>query len=475
MPNVAILVGNTDYLTLTKLECCAADLATMKELLEATEKYEAIEIIQNADANDLKAKIRAAVDKTKSPGELFFYFTGHGYLYEEEFFYCATKFDSNRPNETGLSTTELHTLLRLANADVVVKVADACNSGTHLIKSDIGLTQQNKQGFKNLIQISSCLDSQSSLTGHPLSLFTEKFRNAALSKTAGVVHYMDVISALRDQFIGSNGQIPFFVQQGTGREEFVDDAHKLDKVRETIKQRAAAAVASTTPEALPPARPPTLTELLTSTEVKLATPERMSGFTAAFFDRLKDSLSKVDFSEFFQLEFTEHDSFKELTSERFIIEVLSREKRADNFVTVEISQKRRRTNPLLSPAIMSALSGWYDDDQFVKMYDLELNCQMDRAQLRVTLTPKFSALQRIMLVVTCAPSLEICYVFELATLHMLRDFGKFDSDGTNAVKRWYKFDWNESTDGVVKKITDALSDIVTGHVENTAKRLAGRG
>jgi hypothetical protein len=34
--------------------------------------------------------------------------------------------------------------------------------------------------------------------------------------------------------------------------------------------------------------------------------------------------------------------------------------------------------------MMSALSGWYDDDQFVEMYDLELNSQMARAQLRVT-------------------------------------------------------------------------------------------
>ncbi|MDE2013295.1 MAG: caspase family protein [Alphaproteobacteria bacterium] len=471
MSNIAILVGNTNYRALANLECCAADLAAMKELLEATEKYDTLEIIQNVDASELKAKIRGGVDKAKSPTELFFYFTGHGYVHADEFFFCATKFDPSRPNETGLSTTELHTLLRLANADVVVKVVDACNSGTHLIKSDIGLTQQNKQGFKNLIQISSCLDSQSSLTGHPLSLFTEKFRNASLSKTSGVVHYMDVIGALRDQFIGNDGQTPFFVQQGTGREEFVDDAHKFDKVRETIEQRTAA-VALASPAALP-TRSQTLTELLTLTEAKLATAEAMSVFVAIFFDKLKEKLSKADFSEYFQLEFAEHDTFKELTTQRFIIEVMSREKRADNFVTAEISRKRRRANPLLNSAAMSALYGWYDDDQFIEAYDLELNCQMARVQLRATLTPKFSTLQRIVLVVTCAPSLGICYVFEVATLHMLYDFGKYDNDGTNAVKRWYKFAWNESTDGVVEKITNKLSEIVTAHIKNTAKRLEG--
>lgn len=116
--------------------------------------------------------------------------------------------------------------------------------------------------------------------------------------------------------------------------------------------------------------------------------------------------------------------------------------------------------------------GFYDDEQYVEMYDLELNCKMPRAQMRVTLTPKFSTLQRIVLVITCAPSLENCYVFEIATQHMQHDFGKYDSDGTKAVQRWYKFDWNESTDGVVKKISETLSQTVRSHIESTIKRLS---
>eukprot|EP01035_Chromulina_nebulosa_P063283 gene63283-86576_t len=111
----------------------------MKELLLATGKYDTIEVIENAYANDLKARIRSATEDAQAADELFFYYTGHCYTYEEEFFYCAFDFDTNRPNESGLSTSDLHTLLRLASADAVVKVVDACNSGTHLIKSDIGL------------------------------------------------------------------------------------------------------------------------------------------------------------------------------------------------------------------------------------------------------------------------------------------------------------------------------------------------
>jgi hypothetical protein len=62
-------------------------------------------------------------------------------------------------------------------------------------------------------------------------------------------------------------------------------------------------------------------------------------------------------------------------------------------------------------------------------------------------------------------------VFEVATQHMLHDFGKYDIDGTKAIQRWYEFEWEESADDVIRKISDTLSGIVKSHIENTAKRL----
>ena len=76
MPNIAILIGNTDYHSLSRLDCCHDDLLTMRELLAATEKYLDIELIENAEADDLKTRIRVAIDKAQSPTELFFYYTG---------------------------------------------------------------------------------------------------------------------------------------------------------------------------------------------------------------------------------------------------------------------------------------------------------------------------------------------------------------------------------------------------------------
>ncbi len=229
---------------------------------------------------------------------------------------------------------------------------------------------------------------------------------------------------------------------------------------------------STLTDSLPAAASPTLPELLTLAESKLVTSDVMTTFVATFFDNLKNQLAKADFSKFFQLEFIEHDDFRESTAKRFIVDILSREKRGDNFVTAEISRKSRRGNPLLGPAL--AIAGLFDSEQYTEEYHLELNCKMSRAQLCATLTPKFSTLQRIVLVVTCAPSLETSYVFEVVTQHMLRDFGKYDADGSKAIQRWYKFDWRESTDGVVRKISDALSEIVRNQIENTATRLSSK-
>jgi len=101
VPNVAILVGNSQYQTLGALDCCGEDVRAIKELLDATEKFDGIEVLLDADSTKLRDGIRATVDAYQGIGELFFYFTGHGFQHDGEFFFCATNFDNKRPNETG--------------------------------------------------------------------------------------------------------------------------------------------------------------------------------------------------------------------------------------------------------------------------------------------------------------------------------------------------------------------------------------
>ena len=64
LANVAILVGNTEYQTLGNLSCCGNDVAAVKELIDATDKFESVELLLNKDSAQLKERIRAAIECT---------------------------------------------------------------------------------------------------------------------------------------------------------------------------------------------------------------------------------------------------------------------------------------------------------------------------------------------------------------------------------------------------------------------------
>jgi hypothetical protein len=453
---------------MTKLECCHADVHAVHELLKATEKFDEVVIIENAESDALKLQLRNALDKVDTPEELFLYFTGHGHVHEMEFYHCATNFDAKRPNETGLSTTELHTLLRPSNAGLVVKVIDACYSGTPLVKSERIWLPMTKDGFHNLIQIASSLDTQTSLSGDPLSAFTRKFRDAALRKTEGPVFYTDIMSTLRDSFIDNDSQTPHFVSQGTGREQFIDDAKRLEHLRASLEEARTADVAQTQAEQLAEPPPTSLLERLQTADTKIVTSKLMSRFVGSFFDNLIRKLSGGDFGDFYSHDVIEHSRFEEVTAEKSIIGVLQKEKRADNFVTAHYSRKLRNPNPLLG----RVLQEYFDDDAYVETWDLRLNCTMERAQLKITLTPKFNNLQRLVLVVTCAPSLDRCYIFEITTQHMLQDFGKFDTGGRQLSNRWWNRAWTESTDDIVQQIAAKFDEATRKQLEDAETRLS---
>ena len=195
----------------------------------------------------------------------------------------------------------------------------------------------------------------------------------------------------------------------------------------------------------------------------------MSRFVGSFFDDVINKISTDEFAEFFNVERTEHARFEEATAEKFIIRVLSNEKRADNFVTVNYSRRLRTRNPTFPSTLFDA---YLDSDRFEEVWDLYLNCTMERTQLKITFTPKFTNLQRIALVVTCAPSLDHCYIFEVATQHRLRDFGKYDSDGPETSRRWWKCIWSEGPGSVASQISSKFGEAVRNQLETAEKRLA---
>jgi hypothetical protein len=321
------------------------------------------------------------IDAHKSISEIFFYYTGHGFMRGPEFYYCATDFDDKRPNETGLANSELHVLLRSFEADLVVKVIDACSSGVLLIKSDGAFLPVHKGVFKNILQLASCLDSQSSFTGDPLSLFTEKFRGATLRKTEGIVYYTDIISALRDDFLENDDQTPHFVSQMTGREQFVDNAAKLSALRSKLAAPLAVVTATTETNVAQPVV--NELEVLTGAEGRFAQKDLAQEFIAKLFENISHKTSSEElFGQLFTSEAIIHSDFKEPTAREFIIRVLSGEKRPDEFVTVG-NPKSRTPWGFASLAAMS-LSSMLSEDPF-RDYELRLNCQIDKVQLKISI------------------------------------------------------------------------------------------
>ena len=482
MPSTAILIGNSTYLSENDLPCCRDDVLVMEELLEATNRFDNVVRCLDLDADAMRDAVRNALPQDEKQDHLFFFFSGHGAQIDGEFYYCGTGFDLKRPNETGVSHSDLHGLFRTASPTTLVVVIDACYSGMPLVKRNIPPPPLVKDGFRNVFQFASSMNDQTSMGGVPLSDYTRAFVEASIRKSEGAIFYTDISNVLRDSFLQNSGQTPFFVYQGTGRETLVEDATVLNNFRTLLEKRLA------TPEVTSgdvtdldrttsdsnsneeiSTEAPTTMQLLLAAETKLGSPTQMKKFIGELFDGLSARISDEDFAELFEIAVAEHSGYYEPTSEEFIIRVLARESRPDRLVTAEIKREKRKNDPLaaMSAGIFAALNQDYSE-----RFDLKLNCYLERAQIKISLTPKFRTLQRLVLVMSCAPSLEHCYVFEMVTKHPRSDWDEFSTEGEEVVKRWYKLGWEDNTGSLVAKVCSGLIASVDNHIRETTKRLS---
>lgn len=468
MSNIAVIIGNAKYTSQNELPCCVNDATAMTELLQAVGKFDKICTLTNRLADAIRSSIRNELESADDIDECFFYFSGHGIEIKDEFFYCGTEFDIARPNETGLSNTELLTILRDYNPKLVVKVIDACNSGTSLIKGDTPVILDGKGMLNDVIQIASCQSSQVSLTGNPLSPFTKHFCQAAIRRSSGPIFYTDIINTIRDDFLNDQNQTPHFVSQGTGRAKFATDAADLsgfsaDFMKKWGDQASTLVVATTANTASQ-----TMLQLIQEAENHFVIPEDAEQYIAELFDGITSRFNTEDFSEFYDVHVVEHDDYPEVTSRQFIIKSLNGEKRPDNFVTASITKNRVSSGYLSSLGSIAASLG----EPVKEKWELSLNCSISRAQIKVTLSPKYKSLNQIRLVVSCAPSLNHCYIFEISTKHVRSDWDTFDNDGAEIDRKWYQRLWTEDNSWLVDEICDRIHVATQKHVDATGARLA---
>lgn len=226
---IAIVIGVEKYesKSFDDLSACKKDAAAIKAVIENVKHLEEILFLgENESASEIKRKISDLVEKYKGEDlkELFFYFSGHGERFEDDFFYVLSDFDPKRKETTGLRNSELDDWIKTLSPKLCIKIIDACFSGTQYIKSEFNAEEEltksaKKYGLNDVYFWFSSRDSESSYAGTEFSYFTESILTA-ISELEGEVRYREIMAAVADDFADKGGPKPIFATQSDNIEKF---------------------------------------------------------------------------------------------------------------------------------------------------------------------------------------------------------------------------------------------------------------
>ncbi len=225
---VGVLLGVSNYEKLASLPACKSDLILMEELLNRTGDYsDILSISDDTNSSKVKRRVSEWIENLsgKEVNEVFFYYTGHGIFQDEEFYFCCSDFDKGRFNSTGITNSEIDEWLRTLNANLAVKVIDACQSGIQYVKDSeiLFLTKlkgNNSKSFKSCYFMFSSQNDQSSYQNDKLSFFTKAFVKAIKEHQEERIRYRDIIDYISDYFVSDGSQKPHFVMDANSTEEF---------------------------------------------------------------------------------------------------------------------------------------------------------------------------------------------------------------------------------------------------------------
>ncbi|MBI1183442.1 hypothetical protein GC194_04185 [bacterium] len=240
--NIAVIIGISEYTDIkNNLPGCKNDAEAIYQIITKTERFGPILYINE---NHTSAKTKELLtnfilkQKENSIEEFFFYYSGHGEFTNDEFYYILSDFDVKKRNQTSLQNTEVDDLMRTLKPNLVVKVIDACQSGTTYIKEGNVLTKyfnDTKQGFNKCYFLNSSLNNQSSYQDKNLSHFTYSFVKSIIEHSANEIRYKDIIDVISDEFANNNEQTPFFVVQADYTEKFCQLSKDLKSFLSTLK------------------------------------------------------------------------------------------------------------------------------------------------------------------------------------------------------------------------------------------------
>jgi hypothetical protein len=223
---VGIILGISKYLYQSSLPACKADSDVMRTLLTKTEQYDKLLFInENKESHVVKSKISQFVKKLmgKKIEEFFFYYTGHGDYFENEFYYLLTDYKEAKRKQTSLENSEIDNMIRSLNPELTVKVIDACHAGITYVKDSQPLEDlltKSKNRFKKCYFMFSSQLDQSSYQDESLSFFTRSFIRSITNHNSDLIRYKDIMDFISDEFYDKPEQTPFFIIQADFTEVF---------------------------------------------------------------------------------------------------------------------------------------------------------------------------------------------------------------------------------------------------------------
>lgn len=227
--NVAILLSQSNYINANNLEACKNDLNAVKLVIEKSRKYDKVLVIDDSvktasDANDKLVHFFTELRGAKVE-EIFFYFSGHGSFDDNEFYYVWSNYESTKKRQTCLLNQEIDSYLKSLNADTIVKVVDACESGIPYLKGNNDVEKMlrtAKDSFKNCYFMFSSQNDEVSRADDKMSFFTKSFLNSLkIYPTGKGIRYSEIIHYVSDDFEKTKSQKPFFVTQGDFIDKFI--------------------------------------------------------------------------------------------------------------------------------------------------------------------------------------------------------------------------------------------------------------
>lgn len=229
MKNLAILIGVVDYQYLTALPPCGRDVDLIFNILNISEKYQDILLLNNSPIST-NAKVQIAEFIRAHQGteidEIFIYYTGHGTRKNDDFFYLFADFNEQRLEQTSLRNSEFDSMLKSLQPKLTVKVIDACQAGTEYIKSNQELQlifdKSSKESFNKAYFLFSSSSLESSMALQDYSVFTKSFAHSIINFKEKSIRFRDIMAYISDDPEVKKHQTPLFIQQADNTEIFLN-------------------------------------------------------------------------------------------------------------------------------------------------------------------------------------------------------------------------------------------------------------